>query len=141
MTVGKWRPSASADEPHVKQASPAASTTAGGRSREVSFVQKIDNPLSPIRQGRGFWFQRVGWLASGVLVYQTLSTIKDVPFGDSWAIRKKWSVRPAGTCARARARTSRAATPAPLPAAHAPRRCTCARWPQARRGSTRRCAR
>jgi len=98
VKIGKWRPSAQADEPSRDQAANGvtSATSAGGRSRELTFTQKIDNPLSPIKQGRGFWYQRVGWLASGVLCYQTFSMLKDVPFCDSWAIQKKWIIRPAG---------------------------------------------
>lgn len=71
----------------------------GGRTRVCTFIQKIDNPLSPIKQGRGTWVQRCAWLPTGILVYETLATLKDIPFSDAWGIRTKWVVRPTGTTA------------------------------------------
>jgi len=84
------------NEPYMRQSIPGTTGNVGGRSRTITFVQKVDNPLSPVKQGRGTWEQRVAWLPSGVLVVEFFSTMKDVPFSDAWGIRKKWVFRPSG---------------------------------------------
>jgi len=100
VVVGKWRASTSPTDtnPPTNTGGQGATTgkAVGGRTREATFVQKIDNPLSPIKQGRGFWVQRTGWTHSGAFIVETFSVLKDVPFSDSWAIRNKWLVRPLG---------------------------------------------
>lgn len=121
VSVGKWRPSTSAEDTNPAANNGGVGTSggkqSGGRTREASFVQKIDNPLSPIKQGRGFWVQRCGWLHSGAFLLETFSVVKDVPFSDAWGIRNKWLVRPLGGRARAAPESLRAHAP---PAPHAP---------------------
>jgi len=96
VVVGRWRPSTNSKEPFLKQEGPGSTGNVGGRSRTVTFVQKVDNPLSPVKSGRGTWEQRVAWLSSGALCVEWYSTMKDVPFSDAWGIRLKWVLRPSG---------------------------------------------
>ncbi|KAJ1617887.1 hypothetical protein T492DRAFT_1096560 [Pavlovales sp. CCMP2436] len=68
----------------------------GGRHRrEVTFHQKIDSPLSPVRSSKCIWVQ--SYILDGLegLSFELKSDLLDVPFGDAWSLYWRWVFRPA----------------------------------------------
>jgi len=69
-------------------------------TRVITYTQNIDKAFSPVKQTRCRWVQVKRRDADGSVVLETTSTLYDVPFGDSFAIKNRWrfSSLPDGRC-------------------------------------------
>lgn len=62
--------------------------------RMVRFVQRIPNPLSPVKRSACTWFQRYYLVDGETAVVLTKSDLLEVPFGDAWSLYIKWVFGP-----------------------------------------------
>lgn len=70
-------------------------TADGDRERrEVTFQQRIDSPLSPVRSSNCVWSQWLLLDRQQGLVFELKSDLLNVPFGDAWSLYWRWIFRP-----------------------------------------------
>ncbi|KAG8461503.1 hypothetical protein KFE25_001107 [Diacronema lutheri] len=62
--------------------------------RTVTFKQRIDNPLSPVRASQCVWSQWALCDLQRGLVFELKSDLLDVPFGDAWSLYWRWLFTP-----------------------------------------------
>jgi hypothetical protein len=68
----------------------------GGRHRRmVTFRQKIDSALSPVKSSKCIWTQWYILDSREGLSFELKSDLLDVPFGDAWSLYWRWVFRPA----------------------------------------------